>query len=260
MLLIFDKSDGLTRMPEWLNAEITEKREWTDDLLSLRFRAPLGPFKAGQFVRVAMEIAGELVARPYSLVNSPEESELEIFFNIVPDGPLTPALAALNAGDVIKVTDKPYGFLTVEELPDTRHLWMLATGTGVGPFLSILKAGKAWPKFDKVVLVYSVRTARELAYRDLLTDISKQYQSQLSFVPVITREPIDGAINQRITAALETGELEQKAGIRLNAEDSHVMMCGNSAMIADVTELLKIRNMRKHLRREPGHITTEKYH
>ena len=247
-------------MPEWINAEITEKREWTDDLLSLRFRAAIGAFKAGQFVRVAMEIDGELVARPYSLVNSPAESELEIFFNIVPDGPLTPELASLNAGDVIKVTDKPYGFLTVEELPDRRHLLMLATGTGVGPFISILKSGKAWPKFEKVVLVYSVRTARELAYQDVIADISKQYRSQLSFVPVITRELIDGAINQRVTAALETGQLEQMAGIRLNADDSHVMMCGNSAMIADVTDLLKTRNMRKHLRREPGHITTEKYH
>mgnify|MGYP001821807821 CR=1 FL=1 len=247
-------------MPDWINAEITDKREWTDDLLSLRFRAPIGTFKAGQFVRVAMEIDGELVARPYSLVNSPAESELEIFFNIVPDGPLTPELASLKAGDTIKVTDKPYGFLTIEEIPTARHLWMLATGTGVGPFISILKSGKAWPKFEKVVLVYSVRTARELAYQDVIADISKQYLSQLSFVPVITRELIDGVINQRVTAALETGALEQKAGVRLNADDSHVMMCGNSAMIADVTDLLKTRNMRKHLRREPGHITTEKYH
>jgi ferredoxin--NADP+ reductase len=247
-------------MPDWINAEVTDKRKWTDGLLSLRFRAPISNFKAGQFVRVAMEVDGELVARPYSLVNSPAESELEIFFNIVPDGPLTPELASLEAGDTVKVTDKPYGFLTVEEVPNTRHLWMLATGTGVGPFISILKSGNVWPKFEKVVLVYSVRTARELVYQDVIADLSKQYRSQLSFVPVITRELIEGAVNQRVTAALETGELEQRAGVRLNADDSHVMMCGNSAMIADVTELLKARNMRKHLRREPGHITTEKYH
>ena len=120
-------------MPDWINAEVTDKREWTDDLLSLRFRAPIGDFKPGQFVRVAMEIDGELVARPYSLVNSPAESELEIFFNIVQDGPLTPALASLEVGDAIKVADKPYGFLTVEEVPDARHLWMLATGTRRSP-------------------------------------------------------------------------------------------------------------------------------
>ena len=142
-------------MPDWIQGEIIDVREWTAGLYSLRFRAPLGEFKAGQFVRIAMEIAGEIVARPYSLVNSPTESELEIFFNIVPDGPLTPKLATLKSGDAIKVASKPYGFLTVEEVPDTRHLWMLATGTGVGPFISILKSQLAWNKFEKIILAYS---------------------------------------------------------------------------------------------------------
>jgi len=247
-------------MPDWIEGEIIENRKWTDELFSLRFIAPIGNFKAGQFVRIALEIDGEVVARPYSLVNSPGESELEVFFNIVPEGPLTPRLASMQQGDVIKVAEKAYGFLTIEEVPDTRHLWMLATGTGVGPFISILKSDNAWQKFEKVVLVYSVKTARELAYQDVIADIGRQYQQQLSFVPMVTRELIEGAINKRITNALESGELEQAAGIRISPDESHVMMCGNSEMIADVTELLKTRDMRKHLRREPGHITTEKYH
>jgi len=247
-------------MPEWIEGEIIENREWTDELFSLRFRASIGNFKAGQFVRIALEIDGKVVARPYSLVNSPGESELEIFFNIVPEGPLTPRLASMQQGDVIKVAEQAYGFLTVEEVPDVRHLWMLATGTGVGPFISILKSANAWQKFEKVVLVYSVKTARELAYQEVIADIGRQYQQQLSFVPLITREQIEGSINKRMTTALKSGELEQAAGIRMSPDDSHVMMCGNSAMIADITELLKTRDMRKHLRREPGHITTEKYH
>ena len=158
------------------------------------------------------------------------------------------------------MADKPYGFLTLEELPDARHLWMLATGTGVGPFISILKSGNAWSRFEKVVLVYSVRTTQELAYQDVIADIVGQHSRQLAFVPVITRESAEGIINRRVTAALESGELEQQAGIQMEPDNSHVMMCGNSAMIADVTGLLSARNMRKHLRREPGHITTEKYH
>ena len=247
-------------MPDWIQGEIIDIREWTAGLYSLRFRAPLGEFKAGQFVRIAMEIAGEIVARPYSLVNSPTESELEIFFNIVPDGPLTPKLATLKSGDAIKVASKPYGFLTVEEVPDTRHLWMLATGTGVGPFISILKSQLAWNKFEEIILAYSVRTARELAYQDAIAAIGERYKEQLTFVPLVTREQVPGTLNQRITGALESGELERQAGLRLSPDDSHVMMCGNSTMIADVTELLKARDMRKHLRREPGHITTEKYH
>jgi len=247
-------------MPEWLEGRITENRQWTERLFSLRFSAAIGDFKPGQFVRVALELDGKIVARPYSLVNSPGEPEFEIFFNIVPGGPLTPRLATLQQGDVIKVAEKPYGFLTVDEVPAAKHLWMLATGTGVGPFVSIMKSADAWQRFEKVVLVYSVRTAQELAYQDVIAQVSEQYHHQLSFVPLVTREVLEGAINKRVTDAIVSGELEQQAGIRMSPEDSHVMMCGNSAMIADVMELLKSRNMRKHLRREPGHITTEKYH
>lgn len=247
-------------MADWLNGRVTGSREWAQGLFSLRFHAPIDSFKAGQFVRVALEIDGAIVARPYSLVNAPGESEFEIFFNIVQDGPLTPRLASLREGDALLVAGKPYGFLTIDEVPAARHLWMLATGTGVGPFISILKSGAALERFEKIVLVYSARTVRELAYQDVLAEIGQRYRGQFTFVPLVTREKCDGIINRRVTAALETGELEAKAGATINAADSHVMMCGNSAMINDVTELLKTRNMRKHLRREPGHITTEKYH
>ena len=247
-------------MPDWIEGRVTENRQWTERLFSLRFIAAIGGFKPGQFVRIALELDGEIVARPYSLVNSPTEREFEIFFNIVPGGPLTPRLAALQQGDVIKVAEKPYGFLTLDEVPAAKHLWMIATGTGVGPFISILKSGDAWQRFEKVVLVYSVRTAQELAYQDAIAEAGRQYHQQLSFIPLVTREQLEGAINKRVTDAIVSGELEQQAGIDMSPEDSHVMMCGNSAMIADVMELLKSRNMRKHQRREPGHITTEKYH
>jgi len=247
-------------MPDWIEGRVTANRQWTERLFSLRFSAAIGDFKPGQFVRVALELDGEIVARPYSLVNSPGEPEFEIFFNIVPGGPLTTRLAALRQGDVIKVAEKPYGFLTIDEVPAAKHLWMLATGTGVGPFVSILKTEEVWRRFEKVVLVYSVRTAQELAYQDAIAEAGKKYHQQLSFIPLVTREQLEGAINKRVTDAIVSGELEQQAGISMSPEDSHVMMCGNSAMIADVMEFLKSRNMRKHLRREPGHITTEKYH
>jgi ferredoxin--NADP+ reductase len=247
-------------MPEWIEGRVTENRQWTERLFSLRFSAAIGDFKPGQFVRVALELDGKTVARPYSLVNSPGEPEYEIFFNIVPGGPLTPRLAELRQGDVIKVAEKPYGFLTLDEVPAAKHLWMLATGTGVGPFVSILKSGDAWQRFEKIVLVYSVRTAQELAYQDAIAEAGRQYHQQLSYIPLVTREQVEGAINKRVTDAILSGELEQHAGISMSPEDSHVMMCGNSAMIADVVELLQLRDMRKHLRREPGHITVEKYH
>ncbi len=247
-------------MANWLSSRIIEKIQWNGRLFSLRIQSEFKAFEAGQFVRVALDIEGERVARPYSLVNKPGDKYLEIYFNIVAEGPLTPKLAELEAGDEIFVTDKANGFLIVDEVPECKHLWLLATGTGVGPFLSALKTEKIWQRFEKVVLGYSVRDLSELSYQDEISIIEAQYTEQFRFVPFITREKIEGAINQRITTSIEDGSFEERTGIVINENDSHIMMCGNSAMIASVSECLEKRGLKKHRRREPGHLTTEKYH
>ena len=245
---------------DWLSGKVVEKTQWNERLFSLRIQADFNDFLPGQFVRVALDIDGERVARPYSLVNTPEDNLLEIYFNIVPEGPLSPKLAELGVGDEIFVTSKANGFLTVDEVPECKHLWLFATGTGVGPFLSILKNQTTWQRFEKIVLAYSVRDSSELTYREQIADIEEKHVEQFVFVPVITREKVDGTVNQRISVSLEDGSLEDRTGITINQTDSHIMMCGNSAMISDVTERLEERGLRKHRRREPGHITTEKYH
>ena len=246
-------------MADWLTGKIVDKKSWNDRLFSLRIDCDFDTFESGQFVRVALDIDGERVARPYSLVNKPGDDFLEIYFNIVDEGPLTPRLAALEEGDEIFVTDRANGFLTVSEVPQCRHLWMLATGTGVGPFLSILKNKEAWQRFEKIVLAYSVRDLSELAYQQQVAEIQEQWPQKFSFVPMVTREQVEGMLNKRITDSIEDDSLEQRTGVVID-EDSHIMMCGNSAMISDVTEVLEKRGLRKHRRREPGHITTEKYH
>ena len=247
-------------MANWLTGKVMEKIQWNDRTFSLRIAVAFQGFSAGQFVRVALDIDGERVARPYSLVNSPEEDLLEIYFNIVPEGPLSAKLAELDVGDEIFVTDKANGFLTVDEVPECKHLWLMATGTGVGPFLSILKIASTWQRFEKIVLAYSVRDISELAYQQEINDIAKQHGEQFIFVPFVTREKVEGVMNKRIPASLEDDSLELKVGFTINEQDSHVMMCGNSAMITSVTDVLEKRELRKHRRREPGHLTTEKYH
>lgn len=247
-------------MAHWLNGIVREKQQWTERLLSLRIAAPLPPFKAGQFVRVGLEIDGALVDRPYSLVNAPHEPLLEIYFDVLPTGPLTPHLAALEPGAPIKVIDRAAGLLTIDEVPDAAHLWMLATGTGIGPFLSCLKTDEPWRRFDKIVLGYSVRFARELSYTDTIAALRTAHPAQLVFVPLVTREAAANALPTRITAALADGTLEARAGMTLSPDASHIMLCGNSAMITEVSELLEKRGMRRHRRREPGHISTEKYY
>lgn len=252
-------------MADWLQGSVIEKISWNERLFSLRISADFKNFVAGQFIRVALDVDGERIARPYSLVNRPGDDFLEIYFNIVPEGPLSPRLAALEAGDEVLITATANGFLTVDEVPECRHLWMAATGTGVGPFLSMLKTEKTWQRFEKIVLAYSVRDFSELCYQQQISAIAEEHVDQFIFVPFITREIIqvdaDGHVfNKRIPASIEDGSLEKRTGFTINEHDSHIMMCGNSAMITDVTECLTKRGLRKHRRREPGHITTEKYH
>jgi len=247
-------------MATWLQGTVVENRQWCEDLFSLKIRTDSIDFTAGQFVRVALDIENEQVARPYSLVNTPQEPLLEVHFNTVQDGLLSPRLAALSAGDSIQVAERAAGFLTVNEVPDIPHLWLLATGTGIGPFLSILKTAEPWERFEKIILGYSVKTLEKLAYRPDFEALQQQYSDQFHFVPFVTREAATGTINARMTTSIENGELEQHTGVKLSPDSSHVMLCGNADMISNVKTLLEARGMRRHLRREPGHIATEKYY
>lgn len=247
-------------MTEWVQATVVEHTRWSDALISLRFEAELEPFNAGQFIRVGRDIDGERIGRPYSLVNAPHERPHEIYFNIVAEGPLSPRLAQLQPGDTFWVAPKPNGFLTLDEVPEARHLWLFATGTGIGPFLSILKTAAPWSRFEKIVLGHSVRTRNELSYQETVHDLLERHPAQFQFVPFITGEPCEDHLGQRIPASIESGALEQKTGLTLTPELSHVLLCGNSGMLQDALISLEKRGMQRHRRREPGHVSMEKYH
>src|SRR2546425_12283296 len=153
-------------MTKWFEGTVVENRHWTEALFSLRVEgAPLS-FEAGQFVRIALDIGGERVARPFSMVNAPHDPVLEFYGIVVPEGPLSPRLARLDAGDTLYVAPNPAGFLVLSEVPDAETLWLISTGTGIAPFLSILRTEAPWRGFRNVVLVHAVRHAKELVYRD----------------------------------------------------------------------------------------------
>lgn len=247
-------------MANWLEGKVVDNRRLNDYLTSLIIDVDIGEYEAGQFVRVGLADEDSVLARPYSLVNTPEESYLEVYFNIVEEGPLSPRLFNLKTGDDVLVSDNPSGFLTISEVPQCKHLWMIATGTGIGPFLAILKSSAAWEKFDKIMLCYSVSYAQELAYQDRIGQIAEARGEQFRYLPIVTREKLPGSLGKRVPTVMRDGSLEQIAGVSINAEDSHVMMCGSSDMITDVSAELVAREMKKHRRRDPGHFTTEKYH
>jgi len=247
-------------MQTWVEGTVVEKIRWNDELYSVRIDAPVHGFEAGQFTKVGLDIDGERVGRAYSYVNAPHEPLVEIHFNTVPEGPLSPRLAGMEAGDRVWVTAEPNGYLTLAEAPARPHLWLLATGTAIGPFLSILKTDAPWERFERIVLAHAVRRVADLGYRDLVDDLLRRHPQQLRFVPFVSREPTDFALPGRIPLAIEDGGLESRAGLQLSPVESTVMICGNSGMIADTLKALEGRGLKRHRRRDPGHVITEKYH
>jgi ferredoxin--NADP+ reductase len=243
----------------WLTGRIIENRVWTDTLFSLRVEAPPLAFQAGQFVRIALDVEGQQVARAFSFVNPPEDPLLEFYGVIVPEGPLSPRLARLRAGDVLQVASNPAGFLVLREVPDARSLWLLSTGTGIAPFLSMLRTETPWQRFREVVLVHAARHARELTYRDMISALQRERGAALRYVTFVSREAAAGSLAGRIPAAIGDGRLEAAAGARLSAETSQVLLCGNPDMLKDVTVALIERGLRKHRRRAPGHISVESF-
>lgn len=231
----------------------------TQRLYSLRVEAELLPFDAGQFVRLELPFDGVPESRPYSLVNAPGDPVVEVFFNSVPGGRLSNALAALRPGDTVGVSHRATGFFTLAQTPDYSDLWMVATGTGLGPFLAILRTGDVWNKFAHVVLVHGVPLREELQYRETIAAAQAAYPSRFSYVACVSREANPEGISGRLTEALRRGELERLAGRTLSPDSSAVMLCGNQNMIADMQALLAERQMRRHLRRKPGHYVTEQY-
>ena len=246
-------------MAAWNIGKVVENKQWSDSLYSLYVESEIEPFEAGQFVKIALEIDGEVIGRPYSLANPPHSRPLEFYYVKIPDGLLTPHLTKLGPGDKILVAPRAHGFMIIDEVPRSKHLWMMATGTGVAPFLSILETDKVWQRYERVVLVFAVRTLAELGYRERIDRISANHSGQFSFIPFISREMSDFALHGRIPQAIVDGRLEARAGMAISAADSQIMLCGNPHMVKDTTSTLIARGLKKHRRFEPGQITAENY-
>ncbi|HCN46554.1 MAG TPA: ferredoxin--NADP(+) reductase [Pseudomonas sp.] len=238
----------------------------TSSLFSLRTTRDAGfRFRAGQFARLGVAKAdGSVVWRAYSMVSSPFDEHLDFYSIVVPGGEFTSELSRLREGDELLIDRQAFGYLTLDRFVDGRDLWLLATGTGIAPFLSILQDFEAWERFETIKLVYSVREARELAYLDLIAGLEQreylaEYAGKLQFIPVVTREQHPGALNGRITTLIENGELERAAGLELIPEHSRIMLCGNPQMIDDTRQVLKARGLNLSLSRRPGQVAVETY-
>jgi ferredoxin--NADP+ reductase len=246
---------------------ITHVRPWTDSLFSFRTTRDRGyRFVPGQFARLGVrnDDTGEIVWRAYSIASAAHDEHLEFFSVVVPNGAFTSRLSRLKEGDALFVERKSFGFLTTDRFEAGRDLWMLATGTGLAPFLSILHDFETWERYDNLVLVQSVRTQAELAYEELIQGFDKseyyaEFAHKLRYARIVTREPVPNTFRERVTKLLSNGVLEQNIGVRLDHDRSRIMLCGNPEMVEDSRKLLIDRGFRLSRRGEPGHLAVENY-
>lgn len=246
-------------MAEWRSGRIAQRIDWHPELFSLAIDAEINPYQAGQFIKLGIRgDDGRVTARAYSLVNPPGSRYHSILAVEVKDGAVSPFLHQLQVGDELLVSPTATGFLTLDQIPDGQTLWLLATGTGISPFLSMLATAEPWQRYQQLVLVYAVREVRDLAYLAMIEGWQQQYGDQFRFLPVVSREQHGAMLHGRIPQLLADGSLEQRAELPL-ATTSQVLLCGNPGMIHDTSELLLARGLRRHRRADPGNLHSERY-
>lgn len=243
---------------------LIEKRVWREGLVSLRFARPAEfHFKPGQFARIGLTGEdGTYVGRAYSTASRPEDPFIEFFIVAIEGGALSPRLTALEVGDEAVLEAEPMGFMTPDRIGGGSVLWLLSSGTGLAPFIGLIRNEEIWKEWPTVVAVHSVRNCEDLAYEDFFKEVSEDPRlagaegRRLCYIPVVTREKTEH-LSERIPALIESGALEEAAGVRFDSEESRVMLCGNPDMVQDVRNLLKKQGFVSPRRGNPGNLLAE---
>ena len=218
---------------------------WNDTLFSFRTTRDRGlRFENGQFVMIGLQHEGRPLTRAYSIASPNYEEHLEFFSIKVPNGPLTSKLQHLQPGDEIVVSRKPTGTLVLHDVRPGRNLYLMATGTGLAPFMSVIQDPEAYERFDRIVLIHGVRQVNELAYSEFIESTLREHeyfgeavQEKLLYYPTVTREPFRN--NGRLTDLIRSGKLMRDLDLpRLDAKVDRAMICGSPAMLKDCCDLL----------------------
>lgn len=232
-------------MSKLMQEQVVSVHHWSDSLFSFKTtRNPNFRFENGHFTMMGLSQAEKPLLRAYSIVSANHEDELEFFSIKVPDGKLTARLAEVKVGDPILVSQKATGTLVADHVLPGKNLYLFSTGTGLAPFISLIKEPEIYERFEKIVLVHGVRRVEDLAYRDYLqTEIQEHpffgelVQDKLIYYPTVTREPFEN--NGRITELVKSGKLFKDVGLPApTLQDDRFMLCGSPSMLKDVMALL----------------------
>lgn len=251
--------------PAYFTETVQRVHHWTDRLFSFRCtRNPSLRFTAGQFVMLGLMVEGKPLVRAYSVASAPYDGELEFLSIKVPDGPLTSRLQHIREGDEILIGKKAVGTLVPDALLPGRTLWLYGTGTGLAPFLSLIREPDVYDRFERIVLLHGVREVKELAYADLIGNqlpqdehLGEMIAPKLLYYPTVTREPFR---NQgRVTDLIRSGKLFTDLGLpAFDPERDRVMLCGSPEMLAETKALLEGMGFEEGANSRPGHYVIEK--
>ncbi|MBI1422400.1 MAG: ferredoxin--NADP reductase [Gammaproteobacteria bacterium] len=234
---------------------VTSIQKWSDKTFSFTTTRPQDfQFENGEFVTLGLKAEGKLIARAYSIVSNNASNHLEFLSIHVPDGPLTSRLAQIQIGEGVWINSKTTGSLTLKYVQPGRTLYMLSTGTGLAPFMSLVRSSETYTAFERIVLIHTVRTVKELAYKDELESLQGE---RLIYVPTVTRETFHTPV--RGTELFKSGELFAKHQLpHAHPEYDRIMICGNPDMNKDMTDYLKQQGWTMTNHRGIGNFTVEK--
>ncbi|HEX5362174.1 MAG TPA: ferredoxin--NADP reductase [Fluviicoccus sp.] len=238
---------------------------WNDTLFSFTTtRNPTLRFKTGQFVMIGLMVEGKPLMRAYSVVSAHYEDHLEFYSIKVQDGPLTSRLQHLQVGDKLLVSRKPTGSLIMDNLKPGKNLYLLSTGTGLAPFMSVVRDPEFYEAFEKIILTHGVRWKSELGYFEHITEDLPEHEhfgdlvrEQLIYYPTVTRDEF--ARQGRLTDLIQNGQMFEDIGLPpLNPETDRVMICGSPAMLKDLVEILEARGFVEGTSHAPGDYVIER--
>ncbi|MCD8340149.1 MAG: ferredoxin--NADP reductase [Burkholderiales bacterium] len=252
--------------PKAVQIRLLQKQVWREGLVSLRFTKPESfTFRPGQFVRLGLELKASedsYISRPYSFASLPTDPFLEFFVVEVPGGQFSPSLVARLAGEEVYLEPDLWGQLLPDRLSGGTTLWCLSTGTGLAPFISILRDENTWKKWPKIVLVNSVREVEDLCYSHQIEEFAQNSKyggaqgRYFRYIPVVTRSPTQ-FLSRRIPLLLEEGSIQDEAGLQLDPVDSRVLICGNPEMVKATRKLLKEKGFSTPRQDKSGNMLAE---